>query len=183
MSLNGFHVSMTVYQPGQVVRVDPGQVTHFHATLEKANNTAGEERLERHRPADAPCRKNCIYVFEDLESCSLYAVSQHKAADVHFYHVKMDRAVRVPMILVDAIRRQQNPSEPQAEYMAREYWHPTQLWEFWELLTDAIEIVDEVRPFAPDSFEVIGAQGSYMDDNDRANQFCRTVMAGKDVGK
>jgi hypothetical protein len=179
MSIEGFHVSRIKYDRDQVVGRDPGQITHFHAALEQDKNLAGEERLERHRPDGAPCRKSCVYVFETLEMCSLYGCSQHKAKPVFYYRVWADYAARVPMILVDAIRRQVNPTDEQVERMAREYWHPTLAWEIWEYITDGIVIVEEVKPFGPDSFEVLRAQGSYIDENDLANRFCKAVMQGK----
>jgi hypothetical protein len=181
MSIEGFHVSTNQYRPGQVVRVDPGQVTHFQAALEKSRNVAGEERLERHRPSAAPSRKTSVYLFETLEICSLYGSSQHKEGRVSYYRVEADKTARVPMVLVDAIRRQANPTDGHVERMVREYWHPTLGWEIWEHLADAIEILEEVKPFAPHSFEVMGAQGSYTDDNDMANRFCAATMQGKEL--
>lgn len=176
MSIVGFHVSRYEYTPGQVIKISPDRVTHFHAALEEANNIAAEDRLKPHRPDGVPCRTNCIYVFETLADCSLYGSSQHQNAEVHYYRVRMEKAAKVPMVLVDQIRQQVDPTPAQIERMASEYWRPSEPWEFWEYVTDAIEIVDEVSPLDMGSFEVMGAQGSYIDDNERAKEFCQAVM-------
>jgi hypothetical protein len=179
MTVEGYHVSRYEYAPGQRVRLDPGQVTHFHDVLGAAGNIAGEERLNAHRPARWPCRYTCLYAFGTLADCSLYGGSQHKDEKVHYYRVRMDNAVRVPMVLVDQIRKQVDPTAAQTEQMAREYWQPSREWAYWEYLTDEIEIVEQVEPLGMGDFEVIGAQGSYIDDNELAKEFCRAVMEGK----
>jgi len=179
MTIEGYHVSRYEYVPGQRVRLDAGQVTHFHDSLEAAGNIVGEDCLNAHRPAGWPCRYTCLYAVRTLSDCSLYGSSQHKDEKVHYYRVRMDKAVRVPMVLVDQIRKQVNPTAAQIEQMAREYWQPSKEWSYWEYLTDEIEIVEKVEPLSMDDFAVIGAHGSYIDDNELAKEFCRAVVSGK----
>jgi hypothetical protein len=179
MSIDGFHVTKTRYHAGQVAQVGTGQSTHFYAGLEMADNLAGEERLERHRPDGAPCRRSCIYVFQSLETCSFYGSTQHPDAEVYYYRVRMTGAVKAPMVLVDAIRRQVDPSASQVERMAREYWSPTRDWQVWEYLTETVEVMEEVQPLAANSSAVMMAQCSYQSDHELAKSFCREAMLSK----
>jgi hypothetical protein len=176
MCIKAFHVSPYQYARCRVIKCDPGRVPDFQAALKRTNNVAAEERLNPHRPDGVPCRSTCLFVFATLAECSLYGSSQHKHETVHYYRVRTDAATKAPMTLVDQIRKQVEPTPAQVERMAREYWQPTEPWKFWEYLTDAIEIVDEIQPLDMGSLEVIGAQGFYIDDNDRAMEFCRAVM-------
>lgn len=176
MSIEAFHVSRYEYAPGEVLTIEFGRVTHFHAALQKENNVAAEDRLMPYRPKGVPCRTNCIYAFETLADCSLYGCSQHKDRTVHYYRVMMQNATKVPMVLVDQIRKQENPTHAQIERMAQEYWQPSMNWHYWEYITDTTQIIENVKPLSMDSFEVIGAQGSYIDDNNLAMEFCKAVM-------
>ena len=157
MTIEGFHVSRYEYVPDQAVKIELGRVTNFHTALVNDNNVAAEDRLKPHRPSGVPCRTNCIYTFGNLADCSLYGDSQHKSGKVHYYRVKMEKATKVPMVLVDQIRKQVSPTPAQVEQMAREYWQPTKDWNYWEYLTDAVAISEKVEPLSMGSFEVVGA--------------------------
>jgi hypothetical protein len=52
-------------------------------------------------------------VCETLADCSLYGVSQYRNEKVHYYRVKFETGTKVPMILVDLIRKQTNPTPAQ----------------------------------------------------------------------
>ncbi len=118
MSIEGFHVSRYEYATGQVIKVNQDRVTDFHTALEHANNTTAEDRLKPHRPDGDPCRTNCIFVFGTLADCSLYGSSQYKDEKVHYYHVQMETATKLPMVVVDQIRKQVDPTPAQVERMA-----------------------------------------------------------------
>ena len=176
MTIEGFHVSRYNYVPGEIVKIEPNRITHFHTALEQTNNVAAEDRLKPYRPNGVPCRTNCIFVFGSLAECSLYGSSEHKNQKVYYYRVRMESATAVPMVLVDHIRKQVEPSARQVEQMAREYWQPTNPWEFREYLTEAIEVAETVEPLDVGSFEVMGAQCSFGNDNELARKFCHHVM-------
>lgn len=181
MVIEGYHVSLHEYTSGQKVCIEPGQTTFFYNALVEKNNTAGEDRLMVHKPASAPCRTNCLYVFGDLGHCSIYGDSEHKSkgGNIHYYHVRMKQATRVPMKLVDCIRKQVDPTEDQVKRMAKEYWQPTQPWQYWEYLTEEFEVLDEVQPLDMDSLDAISAMVAFGNDGDLANEFCGSVMKQK----
>jgi hypothetical protein len=178
MSIEGYHVSRYEYAPGKVIKIKPGRITHFHTALEQAKNVAAEDRLKPHKPANAPCRMNCIYVFGNLGDCSIYGSSEHKEEKVYYYRVRMEKATQVPMVLVDHIRKQVDPTDAQVGMMAREYWQPSLEWEYWEYLTDAMEILEEVEPLDMNSMEAMTSQCSFGSDGERASKFCVAVMKG-----
>jgi hypothetical protein len=178
MTIEGFHVSRYEYAPGQIIEIGPDRITHFHSALEQANNVAAEDRLKPYRPEGVACRTNCIYAFDNLANCSIYGSSQHPNEKVHYYRVLMEAAAAVPMVLVDQIRAQLDPTDEQIKQMAQEYWEPTKLWKFIEYLTDAIEVSEVVQPVDMGSFEAMGAQCSFANDIELAKEFCQFVMNG-----
>jgi hypothetical protein len=179
MAIEGYHVSRHKYSESQKIRIEPGRTTHFHEALVKKGNTAAEDRLKGHKPADAPCRTNCLYVFGDLGHCMIYGDSEHKGEKVHYYRVRMTKATKVPMKLVDYIRKQVDPTDAQVEQMAKEYWGPTRPWQYWEYLTEEFEVLEEVQPLDMGSWDLIIAMGGFLGDDDIAKEFCGSVMRPK----
>ncbi len=102
---------------------------------------------------------------------------QHKQNEpIFYYRVRMADAAKVPMTLVDAIRRQTGPTDGQAPWDGRARYHLG-----WEILGvphgHHYDLRKRCNHLLSDSFEVLGVQGSYNDDNDLANRFCRCHYA------
>ncbi len=175
MPIELFHVSTKKYQQGQVITVPPGKTTEYIQRLSAENNEIGEDRLEKYRPHAAQNRSTAQYAFADVNHCLVYGQSQYKKQNLIYYQVEMVDPTKVPMALVNEIKKQKATVEQLAK-MVDEYWAPRNHWEVYEFLAASMTIVQEI-PEPKCEMEMFAACLSYHNDVKMAEKFCATVKA------
>lgn len=170
--LDLFHVSRDVYPPGKLIRLSEDQKTRFHEMLAgRTDGLAGEERLQRYRPDGAQSRLRTQYAFGAVGDCRLFGETQYRNTELHYYRVRMPHPTKVPMVLVDVVKRVDGRNEEEIRRLAEEYWQPTLPWEVWEYLDEEMEIVEEVPAPSDGSWEFTEAVCSWDNDVRRAATF------------
>ncbi len=174
-----FHVSTKQYEPNQVVSVPAGEQTAFHGRLVAANAAGAEQRLEGTRPPAAQSRLTTQYAFDDVFQCLHYGNSEYDGQELHFYRVSMENPTEVPMALVDAIGKFENPTDAQVAAIVAEYWNPTLNWGVLEYLAPSMTVIEKLPKPSDDAMEAFGAGAKYGSDIALAKQVAKAILAGE----
>jgi hypothetical protein len=169
---NLYHVSLNVYQVGDVIQVLEGQLTQYWKRLEAENKLLAEERLEAARPATAQTRKTTQYAFADVDDCRNYGVQQYKGA-LQYYRVNMDNPTVVPMVLVNIIGTTDGTAA-QIAALVSEYWNPTLKWSVLECLCQSMTILEKVAPPPVDEYD--SAHMRFTSDHMLATDFRSKIL-------
>lgn len=137
-----FHVTTKVYEVGQTVSVDnfEGETCYYNEKDDRHRDV--NRMMDENRPEGEPERKKCIYLSDKLENCIIFAVSESLLLNenVFLYEVDLDAQAH-PMLLVNKIGKEQN--ETRKLELIREYWNPTQDWQYNEYLTSQMTIISK----------------------------------------
>jgi hypothetical protein len=140
-----------------------------------------EEFLESKRPSTSHSRLASWFACDSPERATRYLEVQldyeQDSGEVLLFAVEMPSPSRQPIVLVDAIIRALREDDiAKADFLAQEYWQPTQPWKFWEYTSDEISTVRDQLAL-PDAIARSTASMDYSGDRKRVDEFLRLRTA------
>lgn len=135
--------------------------------------------LESHRPTTCHSRLSSWFACDSPEKSKSYLEAQlsheKKSGAPLIFAVEMHSPTKLPMALVDPIRAAlQRDDLEAAEFIAKEYWTPTQPWKFWEYISAEIPLVQS-QIMTLDEMAGYVATNDYSADHARCKKFLETA--------
>jgi hypothetical protein len=135
-----FHASKMAYKVGDIISIQNYEngVNFDHANRSEEDQTIND-LLDELRPTEEyPSRSKCIYLFDNIYSCTNYA----KQDELNIYKVYVDNVVGpFPFYLVGAF--QKYPSF--RKQIASEYWNHTLDWKVNEYICTQMKVVEKLK--------------------------------------
>jgi hypothetical protein len=157
------------------IGANPGTSSYDFSQNPERQNFEGF--LESKRPSMSHSRLASWFACDSPERAARYLEVQldykQDSREGFLFAVEMPSPSKQPIVLVDAIVRALREDESAtADYLANEYWQPTQPWRFWEYTSDEISTVRD-RLELPDVIARSAVSMDYASDRKRLNEFLR----------
>ncbi len=159
MKTDLYHASGRVLEVGITLPSEVRAVADANAWI--------EEEFERYRGGRSVSRRETLFAAGNDADCVKYLKAQqdYDGRPVYVYRAAMPSPQRHPMALADRLRRNKGNDQRLSE-IAKEYWQPTQAWQFWEYLDGSMTVIEKLD--LPEFGALAGASQRYLADFDLA---------------
>lgn len=164
MDIELFHVSCAKYEPGTKLTVT--ERTPYSIRQKDLDHDWVDACLNKHKPEKAPLRDFTFYACDFIGNCHAFfkrTKCNNEIGKPFYYKVKMLNPVKAPMCLTDLILKSGKASE-KIPKICNEYWSPQLDWQFYEYLSNEMEIVEVLNE--PTQMQKMKGDANYMMDFD-----------------
>lgn len=155
------------------IAANPGTRSHdFSHTPERQRF---EDFLESSRPSSSHSRLASWFACDSPARAARYLEMQldyeQDSGEVLLFVVEMPSPSKQPIVLIDAIiQALREDDTATADFLAHEYWLPTQPWKFWEYTSDeSSSVLNQLE--LPDVIARSTASMDYGGDRKRLDEF------------
>jgi hypothetical protein len=133
-----FHISCTLYVPGQIVNAP--ELTKYHTRTIAQGHGWVDELLDKYKPDSAPSRKSTLFAFASKWHCTGFWDKKRVCENggPYLYRVKMIDPHKAPMKIVGCIAEDLYCNED----LAAAYWECDSNWKLLEYLSEQMEIIE-----------------------------------------
>ncbi len=142
VELELYHITCKAYPIGKVPPLE-GESLH-HLTTQTDVKAWINDFLDLYRSNEVPSRKKTFFACDSIMNCKALKSTVAKAnCTPRIYKVKMKSPSKLPLALVNHLFVLGQGHTKNIE-LANEYWNPTKNWNFYEYLSEEMEIIEEV---------------------------------------
>ncbi|MBK9288326.1 MAG: hypothetical protein IPN38_11750 [Flavobacteriales bacterium] len=146
---------MSSYKPGQVLDARTFEQTHYYKRQTENGLVWIDQFLDKHKPSDAPSRKNTNFAFSRPAMCAHF-FDESERLKAKLYEVELTNPIGCPMAMIAVIMK--HGYDPDVS-LASEYWNPKAEWNILEYMSPVMKIVSQVP--MPDKMDISLAHGAY----------------------
>lgn len=137
-----YHITCKEYPIGQVPLFEGESFYHISTQLD--DRSWVNEFLDIKKSSEKPSRKKAFFACDSIANCKALKNTVAKPfCSPRIYKVKMTNPSKTPIALVNHLFKLGEGHIKNTE-VADEYWNPTEIWKFYEYLSEQMEIVEEI---------------------------------------
>jgi hypothetical protein len=138
-----YHISCIEYPIGVVAPIE--DLSFYHTSTLTDSRSWINDFLDDHSPEDFPSRKKSFYACDTIANCKALKSTICNDVDCipRIYKVRLSNPKKVPMALVTHLFKLGEDNASNIN-IVNEYWTPTEEWNFYEYLSEEMEIIEEI---------------------------------------